>query len=407
MSPDVSPTLDAPYRSLANPTEFENFLSGNGALADRAAWAEAADYDHRVRKLDFERHFRALVLLHTTDRTSARDLSEAAKEAPLFKAVRSDFDISVAGFGNAMADRPIEPFWHMLERVMRTVKDLEHQRLRGIDAETWDRVTDLFGEIDLFDGTSMELPPTLCEWAETDPGASRIQMHLKLSGIDGRFQEAITTRPGGNGNAQFGDLLDLEDGAGRLYVFDAGYFDIDQYHEISDTDNYFVTKLHGNIEPEEVCTRPVPEKYTDAGGRTDCSYAVLEDRYVRLTGRDIWYRVLKVKVSTDKTIEILTNLLWLDAAQICRLYHHRWSIEVVFRWLKDRLQLDHFVSRDPQGIIRQIVTALIVWGLLTIYNRGSTEFSPKELMRRVRRAQEQAIFDFGRQCQKHGVSPFD
>ena len=38
----------------------------------------------------------------------------------------------------------------------------------------------------------MELPPTLCEWAETDPDASRIKTHLKLSGIDGRFQEAIT-----------------------------------------------------------------------------------------------------------------------------------------------------------------------------------------------------------------------
>lgn len=407
MSTASTPTLQSSYRSLANPSEFEDFLSGNGALSERDVWAEEVGYDHRARKLDFERHFRALVLLHTTDRTSGRDLSTAAREAPLFKATGSDFDISVAGFGDAMADRPIEPYWRMLTRVMDQVKTLPHQRLRGIEAETWRQVTGLFDEIDLFDGTSMELPPTLCEWAETEPDASRMEMHLKLSGIDGRFQEAITTRPGGNGNAHFQDLLDLEEGAGRLYVFDAGYFDIDQYHEITDTGNYFATKLHGNIEPETVCRRPVPDEYTDAGRRTDCGYSVLEDRYVRLTGRDMWYRVLTVKVSTNKTIEILTNLLWLDAAQVCRLYHHRWSIEIVFRWLKDRLQLDHFISRDPRGIIRQIVTALIVWGLLTIYNRGNAEFSPKKLMREVRRAQEQAIFEFGRQCQKHGVSPFD
>lgn len=149
-----------------------------------------------------------------------------------------------------------------------TVKTLPRQRLRGIEAETWKQITGLFDEIDLFDGTSMELPPTLCEWAETEPDASRMEMHLKLSGIDGRFQEAITTRPGGNGNAHFEDLLDLEKGAGRLYVFDAGYFDIDRYHEITDTGNYFVTKLHGNIEPEQVCQRPVPTGYTDVGGRT-------------------------------------------------------------------------------------------------------------------------------------------
>lgn len=407
MSTNGSATLQPSYRALANPTEFEDFLSGNGALAERDVWAEAVDYDHRVRKLDFERHFRALVLLHTTDLTSGRDLSDAAEENLLFQAVKSEFDISVAGFGDAMADRPIEPYWRMLGRVMEEVERLPHQRLRGIEAETWSEITGLFGEIDLFDATSMELPPTLCEWAETEPDASRMEMHLKLSGVDGRFQEAITTRPGGNGNEYFSDLLDLEEDAGRLCVFDAGYFDIDQYHEITDTGNYFVTKLHGNIEPEEVCRRPVPDEYTDAGGRTDCGYSVLDDRYVRLTGRDMWYRVLEVKVSTDKTIEILTNLLWLDAAQICRLYHHRWSIEIVFRWLKDRLQLDHFVSRDPRGIIRQIVTALIVWGLLTIYNRGNADFSPKELLREVRRALQQAIFEFGRRCQKHGVAPLD
>ncbi|MFB6272774.1 MAG: transposase [Salinibacter sp.] len=50
--------------------------------------------------------------------------------------------------------------------------------------------------------------------------------------------------------------------------------------------------------------------------------------------------------------------------QICRLYHHRWSIEIVFRGLSGRLRLGHFIRRDPRGVTRQIVMALIVWGLL-------------------------------------------
>ena len=99
MSTDGSPTLQSSYRPPANPAEFEDFLSGGRALADRDAWAEAAGYAHRARKLDFERHFRALVLLHTTDSTSARDLSDAAEENLLFQAVKSDFDISVVGSG--------------------------------------------------------------------------------------------------------------------------------------------------------------------------------------------------------------------------------------------------------------------------------------------------------------------
>jgi len=67
---------------------------------------------------------------------------------------------------------------------------------------------------------------------------------------------------------------------------------------------------------------------------------------------------------------VLTNLLWLEAEQICRLYKHRWSIEIVFRWIKERMQLDWFISRDPTGVVRQTLTALIVWGLLAIFNEG-------------------------------------
>ena len=90
--------------------------------------------------------------------TSGRDLTDAAEENLLFQATGSDFDIGVAGFGDAMAGRPIEPYWRMLDRVMGEVRELPHQRLRGIDAQTWKEITDLFEEIDLFDGTSMSPP---------------------------------------------------------------------------------------------------------------------------------------------------------------------------------------------------------------------------------------------------------
>ena len=57
----------------------------------------------------------------------------------------TEFENFLSG-NSALADRRIEPFWRMLKRGMRlkrgmqTVKDLERQRLRGIDAETRDRV---------------------------------------------------------------------------------------------------------------------------------------------------------------------------------------------------------------------------------------------------------------------------
>jgi len=94
--------LNNSCRSLASPSVFEEILDGGGALSERGEWAEEADYDNNARKLDFEGHLRALVLLHTTVYESARDLTWAAEEDLLFKALGADFDISVRGLGGAL-----------------------------------------------------------------------------------------------------------------------------------------------------------------------------------------------------------------------------------------------------------------------------------------------------------------
>ena len=407
--------LNDSCRSLASPSVFEEVLDGGGALSGREEWAEETDYDNNARKLDFEGHLRALVLLHTTAYESARDLTWAAEEDLLFKALGADFDISVRGLGGAMADRPIEPYWKMLEQVQGAVEELPHQRLRGVSTGEWGEITDLFGTVDLFDATQIDLPPTLAGWQKTSEEKSGFKLQLKLDGTDGQFKEALITEPDGNDNDYFEDLLDLseerpnEGEAGDLYLFDCGYWSIDTYHEITESSNFSAAKLHGNIKPETACERPVPDRATDPEANA-AGYRVLSDRYVRLgddrTDRDggdpdRWYGACAVEVSTEEEIQILTNLLWLEAEQICRLYKHRWSIEIVFRWLKNRMQLDRFISRDPTGVVRQTLTALIVWGLLAIFNEGGQQFSPKRLWRKLQAAMHQALFDLGRRYQQN------
>lgn len=372
-------------------------MNGQGALANRTELAEAHHYDYRARKLTFEPHFQALVLLHATNYESARDLVWAAENDRLFAAHGAAFDISVPGFTQANRDRPLAPFITMLQQVMQTVAQLPHRRLRNVKKETWREIVALLSQVDLFDATRLELPPSLSEWAQSDEAQKEeaaFKLQMKLDDAGGHFKKILVTPAEGNDNAYFEELLDLEEGAGRINLFDCGYFKIDQYHQITDSGNYFVTKLHGNIKPEELEERPVPEG--DPAGRAD-GYTVLSDRYVVLSGdEENWYRLLHVRLSSEKEITILTNLLWLSAEQLCLLYRYRWSIEIVFRWLKELLQLDHFISRDPQGILRQVVTALIVWGLLIIANQDGGDFSPKMLWRELQAAIHEALFEYGR-----------
>jgi hypothetical protein len=176
---------------------------------------------------------------------------------------------------------------------------------------------------------------------------------LKLGGRDRQFKEALITTPDGNDNDYFSDPLQLEEKDaggtledhpeddpeeaphgkaphGNLYLFDCGYFSIDLCRRITDGGDSFVTKLHGNMVPQPVCRRPVPEAAADPD-RNAAGYSVLKDQLVRLgddrTDREggtpgRWYRVLTVEVSTGEQIEVLTNLLWIGAEKICRLYKH-------------------------------------------------------------------------------------
>ena len=176
-------------------------------MDSRGEWAEEADYDKNARKLDFESHLRSLVLLHTTAYESAHDLSWVAEEDLLFKALGADFDISVRGLGGAMASRPIEPYWQMFERVQGAVANLPHQRLRGISGKEWNEVANLFGTVDLFDATQVELPPTLADWPERSEERSGFKLQLKLDGRRRQFKEALITTPDGNDNDYFSDLF--------------------------------------------------------------------------------------------------------------------------------------------------------------------------------------------------------
>jgi hypothetical protein len=388
----------AEYRQLANPIAFNNFLDGQGALRNRYLVADQFDYDWHARKLTFEPHFRALVLLHATSYESARDLQWAAENDVLFKSLGAGFEISVPGLTTANAQRPLEPFLEMLGQVMDMVARLPHRRLRSLPQDKWRAIVSLLSEIDIFDSTRIKLPASLAQWAQTREENASFKLQLKLEGLSGHFKKVMLTPVEGNDNPYFETLLDLHDDAGRIYLFDAGYFNVETYHTISQSHNFFVTKLHSNIQPHTVCHRLVQKPLLPNG------YVVEEDRYVTLNGDDTnWFRCLRVRLTTEKVITILTNLLWLSAEQslprsigVCLLYHYRWSIEIVFRWLKDLLQLSHFISRDPQGIVRQVVTALIVWGLLVIANQQQNAFSPKMLWRQLQADIHQAIFELGR-----------
>ena len=382
----------AAYRQYVNPKQLAKFLDGGGSLANREEIADAFDYDWHARKLKFDSHFTGHVLMQTTAYESTRDHQWAAQNDLLFQASGAAVDISVSGLAQANKNRPIEPLVVFLRQVMDAVATLPHRKLRDLDKETWQGIVSLLKRVDLFDATTLTLPPKLREWAPAsyhDYGALKLQ--LKIAGDSGAIKQILLTPGKGNDSAYFTDMIgDLEAQEGTLFVFDAGYWNKQTYQTIAASDNEFVTKLPGRIKPILVEERPVPEEPLDSG------YTIVKDAIVHLDSENQQpFRLLEVEMTNGQEATLLSSLTEMPADNICLLYRYRWSIEIVFRWLRQHLQIDHFMSHDPTGILRQILTALIVWGLLVIANQNPDKLSPKQLWPQLMADLHRVIFELG------------
>ena len=62
---------------------------------------------------------------------------------------------------------------------------------------------------------------------------------------------------------------------------------------------------------------------------------------------------------TGNVLKFVTNLFDCQAETICMLYQCRWSIEVLFKSIKQNFELAHFYAESPEGIKTQIWRTLI------------------------------------------------
>lgn len=90
------------------------------------------------------------------------------------------------------------------------------------------------------------------------------------------------------------------------------------------------------------------------------------------------FRLIQVKRKEDgKMIFFLTNIMDLSADLIAQIYKSRWQIEVLFKFLKQEMNLTHFVSNDLNAIQVMIYMTLIAAMLILVYKKMNNIKSDK------------------------------
>lgn len=158
--------------------------------------------------------------------------------------------------------------------------------------------------------------------------------------------------------------------SGSMIAFDKAYNHYLQFANWTEEGIWFVCRLKDNAkyEVQEVLfEQTLPEEAAGVMKVEHIHIAYKRDKKPKtLCLRKVTYRDDK-----NRIYQFITNNWEITAEEIALIYKYRWTIELVFKKLKQNFQLHFFYSESENGIKTQVWATLIAHLLLTVLKRVS------------------------------------
>jgi len=257
--------------------------------------------------------------------------------------------LSRSTLSDANARRPVGAF----EEVFTTLSNLVDRQTRHDGAEM----------VRLIDASPIPLGK-VCRWAKWNGRIRGMKMHVVYD-PQADCPRCVEVTPATVNDVEIGRQVDIE--AGATYVFDKGYYHFGWWKKINDTKAFFVTRPKANTRLRMTKRRYVRKVIGDG-------FRIIDDAEVVLASKgdsrlSIPLRRIRVRRDNGAKITLITNDLERTAVEIAMLYKGRWQIELLFRWIKQHLDIRTFLGTNDNAIRLQILAAMIAYLLLRIAAR--------------------------------------
>jgi putative transposase len=261
---------------------------------------------------------------------------------------------------------------HVGELSRSTLSDANARRPVGVFADTFamlsekvDRRTRVEGAemVRLIDSSPIPLGK-VCKWAKWNGRIRGMKMHVVYD-PNADCPRCVEVTSATVNDVEIGRQVEVE--AGTTYVFDRGYYHFGWWKKINDASAFFVTRTKANTRLRVTKNRYV-RKLIGEGFR------IIDDNEVVLASKGdsrlaIPLRRIRVRREKGGVVTLLTNDLERTAVEIAMLYKGRWQIELLFRWIKQHLDIRKFLGNNANAIHLQILAAMIAYLLLRIAAR--------------------------------------
>ena len=291
---------------------------------------------------------------------------------------------TLAGFRrsyNSTADETLSPggfYQRLTPQLAEYLRDLVE---RGLDEvavpDAIDADFDRFRDVMIADGTVLRLHQFLSdEYEARHEEQAGAKLHLLHNVTDQTIEQFTVTDEKTHDSTLFETGSWLE---GRLALFDLAYFKYRRFALIDENGGYFVSRLKESANPV------ITEELREWRGRAirlegKKVYDVVDDlkrEYINVEvevsfqrreyeGTQSWdtkrFRVVGVRnEDADDYHLYMTNLARSDflPADIAKIYRCRWEIELLFRELKTRYDLDEF-DTSKEHVVRILLYAALL-----------------------------------------------
>jgi Transposase DDE domain len=322
-------------------------LHGVGAERDKAG----------NRKLFYDQYI-ALLLMYFC--SPALESLRALQQATGWAKTRHELGIEAAALGSLSeaarvfdADQLRPIVQELAAQAMPLSAGREGEALRGLTA---------------VDGSIFAALPRMAWALWKDADHRGVKLHLHFDVLKGVPADATLTPAACSEGAALAAALQ----PGRLYVLDRGYADYELFARIVTADSSLIARVKDNTAFVVQEERPLTAADEAAGVVRD----VVISRLGTSHHKDHLKRAMRLVIvriidRDGKATELwlITDRLDLDAELVALAYRYRWSVELLFRWLKCVLGARHLIATNRNGVTMQMYAALIV-SLLIVLRTG-------------------------------------
>ena len=300
---------------------------------------EADAYDKRFSSWQ---HLVALVFAQVSGADSLRAIETGFNaQSHLHYHLNCD-RVSRSTLADANARRPSALFSGVLERLLGGLGRKQRKAARA--------------GLRLIDSTPIKLGE-MFKWPTATGRTRGLKLHVQHDLNTGLPVTTEITAANVN-DVHFGVDLVLE--KALTYVFDKAYCDYAWWTKINETGAFFVTRPKTNLR----WMRQTPRLLEHAKGD---GFEVLSDHNVVHKNQgnaklDMPLRRISIRRNADqveggqesngKTFDIISNDMSRSAVDIATCYKARWQIELLFKWVKQNLNIKTFIARNENVLMK-------------------------------------------------------